>query len=954
MRSLRLVCLGLLVGATPSVVSAQTCSSATATPVTVRQINAVPQANIDQLEAAGDAVTPDQIQALLTSDLEGACVTFTAVLLTDPLLSGLASLNSDGIPYRVHTFVRDVAAAVDGVAGMGIQLTDARGDGEIQQYFPGDEIVVTGVVAPFRGGGGVAMQVDVVGLEGTGSVYGAGDPLRQPVEVSIDGFHDVVGSGAFSTQIDWTGYAEWTGQYVRLENLNVARSVESGGRVDALFTDSFWWPPQINLFDTSVCFRNDRGEDYFPNGGAPDCIADTFALPDSSVIHVQGFLTFQGDDGGFGYSGPGRANFVVHPFDASDLEVVSAPPNVSPGPLQLATASGGLTISATVAPGPTGSPITAVEAVVSGIGAPKHVPLTHVGGDVYEGVATGLVAGHHVTYRVSAWDESGARAHTELVSRFVVEGPISTVQDVQATPFPQQFPNTGLSGPSGVTTEAPVPFDLSATVQTAFQAEGQFLVTIQDDPDFGAFSGVWVSFGATDPELSPGDRILVTEARVEEVLDVTRLVDVTFTTTGSGDPLGEKVVPTDYLASRWWSEQHEGVLLAFEDVTVTSTNADAPEGPFGEFIVTSTGATYGVRVDDYSDAVSYPGDDPSSRYEVGDPMGVVRGPVYFSFGTYKLAPPSFADIDPSITSVVVDGPRGSRFLGPPASGITVDDLAAQNLVRGVLGYYPAATPPNLWTRYDAEAAEWVVSEGTGEVLELGRAFRWFFYDRAVGNPDVSRSVELPFTLSTERPANTDDVTLELVTGGTRFNHLANPFAQPLDLTGIGTWPGAENLAPAPIQVYDPVARAWVDAPASVGPWEAFRVRAKGPRLNGQPRTLTIPASALAPTSARARRAAPPAALDAAAEAVREVALAPVAPNPTAGPARVRFAVPESGPVRLAVYDVRGREVAALVDRVVEAGRHEAPLDAGRLAPGVYVVRLEAAGTVLTRRATVVR
>ena len=460
-------------------------------------------------------------------------------------------------------------------------------------------------------------------------------------------------------------------------------------------------------------------------------------------------------------------------------------------------------------------------------------------------------------------------------------------------------------------------------------------------------------------------------------------------------------------------------------------------------------------------------------------------------------------------SIVIDGRRGSRFLGVPSPGVTVDDLAAQNLVRGVPGYYPAAEPANLWTRYDAEAASWTVSAGTGEVLEPGHGFRWFFYDRDVGNPDVSRSRSFPATLATDLTPNAADVEIELQTGGSRFNYLANPFGEPLDLSGLFAWPGGDNLAvPYGVEVYDDQARTWEPAPAVLQPWEGFRVRAKGPRLNGAPRVLTIPASAVAsaaPRSAERRTeadevarlafsldgfdadgapladrsfavvfaddASPTLGADDAprapvgseayaalaarvgaevvsrdvrpfapgevvlavgargagaafvlswdasalpdglpvvlvdrqtgaevdvrtrsewavavperpalseAEAVSgaaaevedrfvlrigagavegpttELALSAPAPNPTSGPAQIAFAVPEAGLVRLAVYDVRGRRVVVLEDRDLAAGRYEATLDGAALAAGVYAVRLEAGGEVVTQRVAVVR
>lgn len=84
----------------------------------------------------------------------------------------------------------------------------------------------------------------------------------------------------------------------------------------------------------------------------------------------------------------------------------------------------------------------------------------------------------------------------------------------------------------------------------------------------------------------------------------------------------------------------------------------------------------------------------------------------------------------------------------------------------------------------------------------------------------------------------------------------------------------------------------------------------------------------------------------------------VYPNPASGPLTVRYALPSSAPVRLAVFDVLGREVALLADGVQAAGTHEAQSAQGGLASGVYVVRLEtgsgAVRQVRTQRVTVVR
>lgn len=84
------------------------------------------------------------------------------------------------------------------------------------------------------------------------------------------------------------------------------------------------------------------------------------------------------------------------------------------------------------------------------------------------------------------------------------------------------------------------------------------------------------------------------------------------------------------------------------------------------------------------------------------------------------------------------------------------------------------------------------------------------------------------------------------------------------------------------------------------------------------------------------------------------ALHAATPNPFAARTTLRYDLPGGGRVRLVVYDLLGREVARVVEAERPAGSHEATLEAGHLAPGVYVVRLTAGAFVAARRLTVAR
>lgn len=65
------------------------------------------------------------------------------------------------------------------------------------------------------------------------------------------------------------------------------------------------------------------------------------------------------------------------------------------------------------------------------------------------------------------------------------------------------------------------------------------------------------------------------------------------------------------------------------------------------------------------------------------------------------------------------------------------------------------------------------------------------------------------------------------------------------------------------------------------------------------------------------------------------------PNPAHGRTTIRFALPETAPVRLVVYDALGREVVRLADGWYEPGYHTVQLEATALPPGLYVCRLVA-------------
>jgi flagellar hook capping protein FlgD len=104
---------------------------------------------------------------------------------------------------------------------------------------------------------------------------------------------------------------------------------------------------------------------------------------------------------------------------------------------------------------------------------------------------------------------------------------------------------------------------------------------------------------------------------------------------------------------------------------------------------------------------------------------------------------------------------------------------------------------------------------------------------------------------------------------------------------------------------------------------------------------------------------PDGALDAGGSEGTGLFLAGLWPNPMSESGSCRFRLSRAGPVRLTLHDLQGRRVRALLDGWSEAGPRavdwDGADDAGRrVAPGLYVIRLVAEGSSLTRKVLVNR
>lgn len=628
------------------------------TQVTVRQINAIPQSQIDQLMAAGTNLTLAQVTSgtcgglLYDGTLCGQSVQFTAVVMSDPLNSGLASINATtGLPGRTHVFVRDVTADTEGPEGHGIQLVDGSNLG-LETLVKGDVIHVVGTISPFS----TTMQLAPTSFTVVGS-RPTTDPIFDPILITTSEINQVVGpEGAI--QVNWAKLPDIRGNYVQIVGGTILNRV-IGARPD-YSVSSDGGASTVSGYDTSLRYRNDRGGSYPSSFNVRT--SNFVPPPIGARVNISGFLALPGSEGSdpFLLGVPRGVVFAINPMEDSDLIVTESPPAITavtrPSTVPGAAA---VTITATVTPDPART-ITSASIVyfTSSDATETVVPSFSSSGGVYTFVLPALADGDFITYWIRASDSQNATSESTRFSLRSLVGGITSIAHIQETADGKQgdSPFTGMT----------VDMNITATVQFGYALTNH--IVLQDDASGAPWSGVIIEFpdAASGLQvLNAGDVINITRASVFEDFNLTQLDDngiqFTIVSTG-GSTIAPKAITTNVLADRDLAEAYEGILLEIDDPVVMSTNADAPTGTHGEFLISSDGdLANALRVDDVSLDVSFTGNDPGTVFAVGERLDFVRGVLWYTFSNFKLGPATMSDIGSVINTSVDDSVVPASF-----------------------------------------------------------------------------------------------------------------------------------------------------------------------------------------------------------------------------------------------------------------------------------------------------
>jgi hypothetical protein len=78
------------------------------------------------------------------------------------------------------------------------------------------------------------------------------------------------------------------------------------------------------------------------------------------------------------------------------------------------------------------------------------------------------------------------------------------------------------------------------------------------------------------------------------------------------------------------------------------------------------------------------------------------------------------------------------------------------------------------------------------------------------------------------------------------------------------------------------------------------------------------------------------------------------PNPFNPTTSISFSIPQSGNVKLTVYNLLGQEIKTLINGNMDAGNYSVDFNANGLFSGIYIYRLEFGGMSLTRKMTLLK
>ncbi len=876
-------------------------------------------------------VTPETFQDVQNHPMVDSLVEFTAMVSSYPRNSGLASFDAEtGAIGRIHVFVIDTTAYSQGRDGMGMQLVvDGPGLNTLENLERGDIITVRGVLTFF---GNVA-QFNTDDIESEGDVWNDPDfekyqSLLDPWIIPLSELNRVVDTGI---EARFDNYTKYHAQYVRIEGAVIQNRDLTSTRPWMYIGDS-----GVIAYnrDTSLRYRNDRTAGYRTgynyrriesSGPQPPAGQEEDGLyeppPPGAVINYSGYVvvnTFDPDnleadnsaafaivameDGvrwlGLGndairYTNENLPGF--YPYEIpNDLEIIGFPPIFSNYSISnlTPTSTEAVTVSFNVAPATDDATVERVVLAYRVEGEETEVELSGSNGN-YEFTFPLFADLTSVSFEIRATDSNditGTIRDGDLLDGEPLDLRFFVLDSAVNSISSITRTPDGMRGPSPLFGLGEIPVDITAVV-VADSADGFIVIHDSAEP----WSGLFLEPDTQTLSLRRGDRINLTATEVGNTNTNNNFANITFLQSPVFDLVESGV---DY-------EQYIPVVT-----TNDLTGQDHRGAPYEAMV---------IRIEDAHVATSQ-ADAPAS-----------------DFGEWAFASGTPEDGNPSVRVRFNIAQNNLRVLANFAASYNDDikDGALLEYVQGVYGFNFGNPKMTMRQADDVKPVE--------DMFFPGRVFPLFL---PANNAQftVSRNLEVQWASTTDRDGDEVIYIFALSTPGDES------FQAPL-YTQLSLEDGTASRAIIRYADLDGLldARDLEDGDSEQFIWtilasdgrDTVQVSTKtGPNFNPVSRTVTL------------ERAAQTSAEDS--DLPQRFALEQNYPNPFNPATNIRYDVPNQSHVRIAIYDVLGRQVQVLVNEELSPGSHTVEFDATRLASGVYIYRMEAGSFVQTRKMMLVK
>lgn len=612
-------------------------------PYPIVPIDSLQFVSMDKLTLPPIKDTPDYVFPTLKNPTYRDTVRFDGIVVFNPASYGLSTSRKASFLQRKGGGPWSGIQVMCEPAGSGLTLAQLRTESQFYQNFiPGFPVRVTGRLTGFltetqvnliRNNANWTNSVEQLSLTPDTLVY---------TTITVDTLMTGIPNSNHVQQKS-TG-EKWESVLVELKDVTVYSRSVSGSRWNWAVIDDKG--NVLEIRDISGYFGNTDNEDTIPK------IANTFAPPliGTRLAYIRGVVTeatlsgfqrymlaplYPSDIGPSTYTSPNVASVTRTPTIATPTDSVFISAQTLKGSARITGAKLYYTVGYN-------------STVFDSINMTQNVLPNDT--NIWFAKLPTFTSGSVVKYWVKLTDQNNFTR--DFPDNFGTNSAFLVSNTATITSIPQLQFSVAPNGATIWNGDSLDGIDIKAIVTgTGFAAGTQNLITLQQGT--GTNSAIFVQRSNLDgtDTWAVGDSVRITNARVRETFNITTLNNITATKLGIGTvPAAETTLSIDSfsLNNIGYARQWEGVLMRFDSVQVFNTNPDAPSN-FNEFsFAKDTLSPRGLRVDDMSILIRL----AVSKLRKGLPMSFIQGPMFFSFGNFKLIPRNLADMDLSAIDTI--------------------------------------------------------------------------------------------------------------------------------------------------------------------------------------------------------------------------------------------------------------------------------------------------------------